>query len=193
PRCPPSSTRFPYTTLFRSISGVPIVEPDGKLVGILTNRALRFETDMSRRVEELMTAENLVTVPVGTTLEHARDILRSHKVEKLLVVDDEYYLRGLITIKDITKRCAFPNFAKDDLGRINVAAAVGVSADLEARAAALVEAGADALVLDSAHGHSQGILDALVYLKEAFDVDVVAGNIATAAAAAALIERGADG
>ena len=175
------------------ISGVPIVDEAGKLVGILTNRDLRFETDMTRPVAELMTAENLVTVPVGTTLEHARDILRSHKVEKLLVVDDEYYLRGLITIKDITKRVAYPNSAKDDLGRLRVAAAVGVSADLEARAAALVEAGADALVLDSAHGHSQGILDALVYLKEAFDVDVVAGNIATAAAAAALIERGADG
>lgn len=175
------------------ISGVPIVDAGGKLVGILTNRDLRFETDMTRPVADLMTSEHLVTVPVGTTLEHARDILRTHKVEKLLVVDDENYLRGLITIKDITKRVAYPNSAKDDLGRLRVAAAVGVSADLEARAAALVEAGADALVLDSAHGHSQGILDALVYLKEAFEVDVVAGNIATAAAATALIERGADG
>ncbi len=174
------------------ISGVPIVDEAGKLVGILTNRDLRFETDMSRPVSDLMTSEHLVTVPVGTTLEHARDILRRHKVEKLLVVDDQNYLRGLITIKDITKRVAYPNSAKDDLGRLRVAAAVGVSADLEARAAALVEAGVDALVLDSAHGHSQGILDALVYLKEAFDVDVVAGNIATAAAATALIERGAD-
>ena len=174
------------------ISGVPIVEPGGRLIGILTNRDLRFETDFGRRVEELMTSQNLVTVPVGTTLEKAREILRRHKVEKLLVVDDAYVLRGLITIKDIQKKLDFPNAAKDDLGRLRVAAAVGVSQDLEARAAALVEAGVDALVLDSAHGHSQGILDALVYLKESFDVDVVAGNVATAEAAADLIDRGAD-
>ncbi len=175
------------------ISGVPIVEPDGRLVGILTNRDMRFETDFGRNVTELMTSENLVTVPVGTTLEKARDILRHHKVEKLLVVDDDNILRGLITIKDITKKLEFPFAAKDDLGRLRVAAAVGVSQDLEARSAALVEAGVDALVLDSAHGHSQGILDALVYLKESFAVDVVAGNIATAEAARALVERGVDG
>ena len=174
------------------ISGVPITEPGGRLVGILTNRDLRFETDYGRRVEELMTKENLVTVPVGTTLEQARDILKNHKVEKLLVVDDAYLLRGLITIKDITKKLEFPHAAKDALGRLRVAAAVGVSGDLEARAAALVKAGVDVLVLDSAHGHSQGILDALVYLKESFDVDVAAGNIATAEAARALLERGAD-
>ncbi len=174
------------------ISGVPIVEPGGRLIGILTNRDLRFETDFGRRVEELMTSQNLVTVPVGTTLEKARDILRAHKVEKLLVVDDGYILRGLITIKDIQKKLDFPHAAKDELGRLRVAAAVGVSQDLEARAAALVEAGVDALVLDSAHGHSQGILDALVYLKESFDVDVVAGNVATVEAATDLIERGAD-
>ncbi|MEJ2293026.1 MAG: IMP dehydrogenase [Deinococcales bacterium] len=174
------------------ISGVPIIEPGGRLIGILTNRDLRFETDFGRRVEELMTSENLVTVPVGTTLEKAREILRQHKVEKLLVVDDAYVLRGLITIKDIQKKLDYPNAAKDDLGRLRVAAAVGVSQDLEARAAALVEAGVDALVLDSAHGHSQGILDALVYLKESFEVDVVAGNVATAEAATDLIERGAD-
>jgi len=175
------------------ISGVPIVEPDGKLVGILTNRDLRFETDMSRRVEELMTSEGLVTVPVGTTLEHARDILRSHKVEKLPVVDDAFHLKGLITIKDLKKQVEYPNAAKDPLGRLRVAAAVGVGADLEERARALVEAGADVLVLDSAHGHSQGIIDALRYVKAAHDVDVIAGNIATAAAAEALIEAGADG
>ncbi|MEJ2666211.1 MAG: IMP dehydrogenase [Deinococcales bacterium] len=174
------------------ISGVPIVEPDGRLVGILTNRDLRFETDYTKRVEELMTSTDLVTVPVGTTLERARDILRSHKVEKLLVVDEDNVLRGLITIKDIMKKLEFPNAAKDALGRLRVAAAVGVSQDLEARSAALVEAGVDALVLDSAHGHSQGILDALTYLKESFEVDVVAGNIATADAARDLIERGAD-
>lgn len=174
------------------ISGVPIVEAGGRLVGILTNRDLRFEDDYSKRVDDLMTKENLVTVPVGTTLEEARDILRHHKVEKLLVVDGDYILRGLITIKDIMKKLEFPAAAKDALGRLRVAAAVGVSQDLEARASALVKAGVDALVLDSAHGHSQGILDALDYLKGAFAVDVVAGNIATAEAARALIERGAD-
>ena len=174
------------------ISGVPIVERDGRLEGILTNRDLRFETDYSKRVEDLMTRDHLVTVPVGTTLEQARDILKKHKVEKLLVVDDAYILRGLITIKDITKKLEFPDAAKDGLGRLRVAAAVGVSQDLEARAAALVKAGVDALVLDSAHGHSQGILDALKYLKESFDVDVVAGNIATAEGAEALVKAGAD-
>ncbi len=175
------------------ISGVPIVEGDGRLVGILTNRDLRFEDDYRKPVERLMTREKLITVPVGTTLGEAREILKKHKVEKLLVVDEAYKLRGLITIKDIQKKLEFPNAAKDELGRLRVAAAVGVSHDLEARASALVKAGVDALVLDSAHGHSQGILDALAYLKESFEVDVVAGNIATAEGAAALIERGADG
>ena len=174
------------------ISGVPIVESNGRLVGILTNRDLRFEEDYSKRVEDLMTKDDLVTVPVGTTLEEAREILRHHKVEKLLVVDENYILQGLITIKDITKKLEYPNAAKDSLGRLRVAAAVGVSQDFEARAAALVQAGVDALVLDSAHGHSQGIWDALEYLKESYEVDVVAGNIATAEAAQALIERGAD-
>ncbi len=174
------------------ISGVPIVEPDGKLVGILTNRDLRFEDDYSKPVEALMTRDKLVTVPVGTTLEEAREILKSHKIEKLLVVDEAYKLRGLITIKDIQKKLDFPDAAKDALGRLRVAAAVGVSSDLEARASALVKAGVDVLVLDSAHGHSQGILDALSYLKESFSVDVVAGNIATREAAEALIGCGAD-
>jgi len=175
------------------ISGVPIVERDGTLVGILTNRDLRFEDDMQRGVEELMTAEGLITVPVGTTLERAREILRNHKVEKLLVVDDERRLRGLITIKDITKAFQYPDAAKDALGRLRVAAAVGAGDDVDARAEALVEAGADALVLDSAHGHARGVLDGLSRLKARFDVDVVAGNVATAAAARDLIERGADG
>ena len=143
------------------ISGVPIIEEGGRLAGILTNRDLRFEEDYSKRVEDLMTKDNLVTVPVGTTLEEAREILKRYKVEKLLVVDDDYILQGLITIKDIMKKLEYPNAAKDALGRLRVAAAVGVSQDFEARAAALVKAGVDALVLDSAHGHSQGILDAL--------------------------------
>ena len=174
------------------ISGVPIVEPSGRLLGILTNRDLRFEDDYSKPVETLMTKDNLVTVPVGTTLEQAREILKKHKIEKLLVVDKDYSLRGLITIKDITKKLEYPFAAKDSLGRLRVAAAVGVSSDLEGRADTLVKAGVDALVLDSAHGHSQGVLDALRYLKESFKVDVIAGNIATAEAAKDLIERGAD-
>ncbi len=174
------------------ISGVPIIEPSGRLLGILTNRDLRFEDDMTKRVDELMTKENLVTVPVGTTLEQAREILKRHKVEKLLVVDDRFMLRGLITIKDITKRIAYPTSAKDELGRLRVAAAVGASRDLEERAAALVDAGVDALVLDSAHGHSEAVLDALTYLKASYRVDVIAGNVATAAAARDLVELGAD-
>ena len=174
------------------ISGVPIVGDGEKLLGILTNRDLRFEDDPTRSVADLMTRDGLVTVDVGTTLEQAREILRRHKVEKLLVVDDAFRLKGLITIKDIMKRIEYPDAAKDGLGRLRVAAAVGVSHDLEARASALVDAGVDALVLDSAHGHSEGILDALTYLKESFDVDVVAGNIATATAARDLVEHGAD-
>ena len=175
------------------ISGVPIVEPEGRLVGILTNRDLRFEDDLSLRVEERMTSKNLVTVPVGTTLERAREILGQHKIEKLLVVDDHFNLKGLITIKDLKKQVEYPNAAKDELGRLRVAAAIGVGLDLEERTQALVEAGADVLVLDSAHGHSQGIIDALEYVKRTYTVEVIAGNIATAAAAEALIEAGADG
>jgi IMP dehydrogenase len=174
------------------ISGVPIVASDQRLLGILTNRDLRFEDDMSRSVSELMTKEGLITVAAGTTLEEAREILRGHKVEKLLVVDEAFRLTGLITIKDITKKLAYPHAAKDELGRLRVAAAVGVSHDLADRARALVEAGVDALVLDSAHGHSEGILDALAFLKSSFDVDVVAGNVATADAARDLIALGAD-
>jgi IMP dehydrogenase len=174
------------------ISGVPIVEGDGRLAGILTNRDLRFEDDPSRGVEELMTSDPLVTVPVGTTLEEAKELLRRHRIEKLLVVDEGFVLRGLITIKDIMKKLEYPLAAKDSLGRLRVAAAVGASGDLEARAAALVEAGVDALVLDSAHGHSQGILDALTYLKSSYTVDVVAGNIGTAEAARELVGLGAD-
>ncbi|MEX2542872.1 MAG: IMP dehydrogenase [Trueperaceae bacterium] len=174
------------------ISGVPIVEAGGRLAGILTNRDLRFVDDPTLPVDDLMTRDELVTVPVGTTLEEAKDLLRRHRIEKLLVVDEGFVLRGLITIKDIMKKLEFPLAAKDSLGRLRVAAAVGASGDLEARAGALVEAGVDALVLDSAHGHSQGILDALTYLKASFEVDVVAGNIGTAEAARELVERGAD-
>lgn len=174
------------------ISGVPIVADDGRLLGILTNRDLRFEDDMTRGVSELMTKDGLITVPTGTTLEEAREILRGTKVEKLLVVDEAFRLTGLITIKDITKKLAYPNATKDALGRLRVAAAVGVSHDLGERARALVDAGADVLVLDSAHGHSEGILDALTFLKRGFDVDVVAGNVATADAARDLVARGAD-
>lgn len=174
------------------ISGVPIVNHGGKLVGIFTNRDLRFEKNMRRRVDELMTSENLITAPVGTTLDEALAILQTHKLEKLPVVDDEFSLKGLITIKDISKKLEYPNSAKDHLGRLLVAAAVGVADDLERRAAALVQAGVDVLVLDSAHGHSEGIIEALKYLKQTFTVDVVAGNIATAAAARDLIAAGAD-
>jgi IMP dehydrogenase len=174
------------------ISGVPVVREDGRLQGIITNRDLRFEDDLDRPVSEVMTRDDLVTVPVGTTLEEAREIFKSHKIEKLLVVDGDFRLTGLITIKDLKKRMRYPSASKDGLGRLRVAAAVGVSRDLEERAAALVEAGVDVLVLDSAHGHSRNILEALAKLKERYDVQVVAGNVATASGTRALIERGAD-
>ncbi len=174
------------------ISGIPIIEPSGKLQGIITNRDMRFEEDFTLPIFKRMTRDDLITVPVGTTLNEAKEILRKHRVEKLLVVDDNYLLKGLITIKDIQKNIKYPNAAKDSLGRLRVAAAVGVSGDLEARAHALVQAGVDALVLDSAHGHSQGIMDALSFLKENFSTDIIAGNIATSEAAQALIDCGAD-
>jgi IMP dehydrogenase len=176
------------------ISGVPITDDgskDGKLVGILTNRDLRFETQVDRSVFEVMTKENLVTVPVGTTLDQAREMFHRHKVEKLMVVDAEYRLRGLITVKDIQKLVKYPNACKDALGRLRVGAAVGVSKDTLDRAAALVGAHVDVLVLDTAHGHSQGVLDMVAKVRERHpDVDLVAGNVATAAATQALIERG---
>lgn len=175
------------------ISGVPIIAPDGTLLGIVTNRDLRFEDDLSRLVRDVMTRENLVTVPVGTTLPAAREIFRHNKIEKLLVVDEDGKLSGLITIKDLQKNLRYPSAAKDALGRLRVAAAVGVSQDLLERSAALVEAGVDVLVLDSAHGHSRNILDGVSSLKERFKVDVIAGNVATREGARALIERGVDG
>ena len=174
------------------ISGVPICR-DGKLVGILTNRDMRFLTDFSQKIEEVMTREHLVTAPVGTTLEQAQEILRRHRIEKLPIVDEQGYLKGLITIKDIEKAVKYPNSARDKNGRLLCAAAIGATADVLDRAAALVGAQADALVLDSAHGHSQNILNAVSKVKAAFpSVSLIAGNIATAEAAEALIDAGAD-
>ncbi len=174
------------------ISGVPITDGEGRLVGILTNRDLRFEKDPAARVSELMTARNLVTAPVGTTLEEAEEILHRNKIEKLPVVDADGILRGLITVKDIAKRIEYPLATKDSRGRLCVGAAVGVGTDALERAAALVEAGVDVLVLDTAHGHSENVMAMTRTLKERFDVDLVVGNIATAEAAEALIDLGAD-
>jgi IMP dehydrogenase len=179
-----------------SISGVPITEDgskEGRLVGILTNRDLRFETRTDRPIAEIMTRENLVTVPVGTTLDRAREIFHDHKVEKLLVVDGDYRLKGLITVKDIQKLLRFPNACKDGLGRLRAGAAIGISKDTMERAAALVAAHVDVLVIDTAHGHSQGVLEAVAKVRERFpDVQIIAGNVATAGATKALIDRGVD-
>ena len=175
------------------ISGVPICDHDGKLVGIITNRDLRFMTDFNVQIDGVMTKENLITVPVGTTLEQARDILRHHKIEKLPIVDDNFHLRGLITIKDIEKADRYPNSAKDGQGRLLCGAAIGVTKDVTDRAGALIEAGADVLVLDSAHGHSQNILNCIDKVKSAYpDCQLIAGNIATPEAARDLIAAGAD-
>ena len=175
------------------ISGVPVTAPDGRLLGILTNRDLRFEDRTDLPVSELMTKENLRTVPVGTTLEEAKALLQKYKIEKLLVVDDHYHLKGLITVKDIQKKIKFPNACKDEMGRLRVGAAVGVGRDLLDRAQMLVDVHVDVLVLDSSHGHSEGVLDAAEMLREHFpDVQMVVGNVATAEGALSLIERGAD-
>jgi len=178
------------------ISGVPITEDgnkEGRLVGILTNRDLRFETNLDRPIADIMTHDPLFTVPVGTTLEQAREILHRHKVEKLLVVDDRYMLKGLITVKDIQKIVKYPNACKDNLGRLRVGAAIGVGKDAIARAEALVAAHVDVLVVDTAHGHSQGVLDMVRRIRRQFqDVDLVAGNVATAEATDALIALGVD-
>lgn len=175
------------------ISGVPVTDEVGRLVGILTNRDLRFrEEDPSLSVSALMTGRELVTAPVGTTLEEAREILHRHKIEKLPVVDADGRLRGLITVKDIRKQIEFPRATKDEQGRLRVGAAVGVGPDADGRAAALVEAGADVLVVDTAHGHSANVVEMLARLKRRWDGDVIAGNIATAEAAEALIDAGAD-
>ncbi len=162
-----------------SISGIPITE-NGKLVGILTNRDLRFHGDLSRLISEVMTSKNLVTVKEGTDLDTAKEILHQHRIEKLLIVDDQYMLRGMITVKDIMKKIQYPLACKDAGGRLRVAAAVGVGSDLEKRAAMLTEAGVDIICVDSSHGHSQGVLEAVTMLKKKYSkVPVMAGNIAT--------------
>jgi IMP dehydrogenase len=192
---PPTATLQEAEDLMHNnrISGVPIVETSGLLVGILTNRDIRFETDFTQGVAARMTGDRLITVPDGTTLEEAREMLREHRIEKLPVVDGAGHLTGLITIKDLNKRLEFPDAAKDSLGRLRVAAALAGSPDVLDRAEALFESGVDAMVLDSAHGHSLGILEALSAVKERFpDVDVVAGNVVTAEAVRDLVERGAD-
>jgi IMP dehydrogenase len=175
------------------ISGVPVTE-QGKLVGILTNRDLRFETKLDLTIDQVMTRERLITAPVGTTLEEAQEILHKHRIEKLPVVDEHFYLRGLITIKDIEKRIKYPNACKDALGRLRVAAAVGVGDEAMERVALLLKAGADAVVVDTAHGHSALVLEAVRDIKRGYpEAEVVAGNIATSEAAEALVAAGADG
>jgi IMP dehydrogenase len=175
------------------ISGVPVVQGD-RLVGIVTNRDLRFETDLNRKVSEIMTKDNLVTVPEGITLEHSKSLLHEHRIEKLLVVDDKGHLTGLITIKDIEKIKKYPNACKDHLGRLRVGAAVGIGSDMEERAQALLQAGADVIVIDTSHGHSQGVLKAVEQLKGTFkDMELIAGNVATAEGAESIIKAGADG
>jgi IMP dehydrogenase len=175
------------------ISGVPIVDAEGRLIGIVTNRDLQFERNLDQPIHEAMTKANLVTAPVGTTLEAAERILAKHRIEKLPVVDAKGVLRGLITVKDIFKRAQHPDANKDQHGRLRVAAAVGGTPDAQVRAKALVDAGADVLVIDSAHGHSEGVLQALSLLRDAFpDVQLVAGNVATEEGAREIARRGAD-
>ncbi len=174
-----------------SISGIPITE-DGRLVGILTNRDLRFQKDPHARIADIMTKDNLVTVSEGTDLDVAKEILHKHRIEKVLIVDENYMLKGMITVKDIMKKIQYPNACKDSRGRLRVAAAVGVS-ELEERAEALMAAGVDMLVVDSSHGHSQGVLSAVALLKKKYSqIPLMAGNIATSEGAKALIDAGAD-
>lgn len=175
------------------ISGVPIVDDQGRLVGIITNRDLQFERSLDRPIREVMTQEKLITAPVGTTLDEAERILGRHRIEKLPVVDEQGILRGLITVKDIFKRRAHPDANKDQHGRLRVAAAVGVAKDTKARAQALLAAGCDVIVVDSAHGHSEGVLQTVSLLRDAFpDAQIVGGNVATQDGARALVERGVD-
>jgi IMP dehydrogenase len=175
------------------ISGLPVVDRHGQLKGILTNRDLRFCTELDRPIDDFMTKEKLVTAPVGTTLDEAKSLLHKHRIEKLLVVDDEGNLKGLITVKDIKKAHEYPTACKDDLGRLRVAAAIGVGGDLAERCAALIERQVDLLCLDSSHAHSSGVLDATALVKRAHpDVPLIVGNVATARATRDLIELGAD-
>src|SRR5690349_16142693 len=176
------------------ISGVPITQKSGKLVGILTNRDLRFETRFDIPISKVMTKENLITVPVGTTLEQAEEILHEHRVEKLLVVDDKYNLKGLITVKDIQKKLKYPNAAKDSHGRLRVGAAIGATGDFLERAQELAEAKVDLLAIDSAHGHSSKVLEAVKLVKSKLpEVQLLAGNVATFDGACELARAGADG
>ena len=176
-----------------SIGGIPIVDDSGVLKGIVTNRDLRFEHNKKRPISEVMTSENLVTAPIGTSLQDAEIILQKHKIEKLLIVDDNFKLAGLITFRDITKLTQKPNANKDKFGRLRVAAAIGVTGDAVDRAEALVNAGVDAIVIDTAHGHTKGVVGVLKEIKAKFpELDVIVGNIATAAAAKYLVEAGAD-
>ena len=175
------------------ISGLPVTK-DGKLVGILTNRDLRFEKRLDRLVSEVMTKDRLITARPGVSLEEAKEILHRHKIEKLLVVDDRMHLKGLITVKDIEKTIQYPEACKDGLGRLRVGAAVGTGEDREARAEALVRAGVDVLVVDTAHGHTSSVIETIHALKHAFPtLDLMAGNVATAEGTRALIQAGADG
>ena len=174
------------------ISGVPITV-DGKLVGIITNRDIRFEKDHNKQIKEVMTKDNLITAPEGTTMEQAKEILTKHKIEKLPIVDKDGYLKGLITIKDIEKAIKYPNSAKDEHGRLLAGAAVGATADVLDRIQALVDACVDVVVIDTAHGHSEGVIQTVKRIKAAFpDLQLIAGNVATAEATVALIEAGAD-
>ena len=174
------------------ISGVPICD-NGKLIGIITNRDMKFETDMTKLIDNVMTKDNLVTAREGITLEEAKEILRRHKIEKLPIVDENFHLKGLITIKDIEKAQVYPHSARDAKGRLLVGAAIGVTSDVLDRVAALVEAGADVLALDSAHGHSHNIIECVKRIKALYpDVQLIAGNVATAEGTRALIEAGAD-
>lgn len=175
------------------ISGVPIVDDNNKLIGIITNRDIKFEADFTKKIEDVMTKENLVTAREGINLTEAQQILKKHKIEKLPIVDEEGNLKGLITIKDIEKKIQYPNSAKDSQGRLLCGAALGISADLMDRVAALVKANVDVVVLDSAHGHSMGVINALKQVKEKYpNLQVIAGNVATAKATEDLIKAGAD-
>jgi IMP dehydrogenase len=191
---PDRTVREAYGLMRRfKISGVPIVDGDGRLIGIITNRDLQFERNLDQPIRDAMTRENLVTAPVGTGLDEAERILARHRIEKLPVVDEKGVLKGLITVKDIWKRREHPDANKDQHGRLRVAAAVGAGAETVSRARALVDAGVDVLVVDSAHGHSEGVLQTVDRLREAFpDVQLIAGNVATESGARELVRRGVD-
>ncbi len=173
------------------ISGVPVTIK-GKLVGILTNRDLRFETNFKKKVSEIMTKDRLITAPIGTTLEKAKKLLHEYKIEKLPIVDDDFNLKGLITIKDIEKKKKYPNACKDRLGRLRVGAAIGVGEEALHRAELLIKSGVDIIAIDTAHGHSKSVIETIIEIKKRFDIDVIAGNIATADGAEDMIKAGAD-